>query len=93
MYAKNSQINPSADVTNSIMYQVAHSAVDRLKNIVNISLLTLEIEEQLPVMPSAVPVKEAHKPTTKLTAKQASPSSFTTSSKTTDKQTLTSAKK
>ena len=91
MYAKNSQINPSADATNSIMYQVAQQAVDRLKNIVNIPLLKLEIEEpQPPVVPppataAALPVKEVNKPTTKstkqaakLTIKQLGPSTSST---------------
>ena len=99
MYAKNSQINPSADVTNSIIYQVANSAVDRLKNIVNVTLLTIEKEEQPPVVtpPPAVPAKEPNKSaakstTVKQTVKTPIDKQAAANSKTTDKQPVTTPK-
>lgn len=91
MYARNSTINPAADVTNSILYQVASMAVDQLKNIAQVPILRIEKDpEPIPaVVPLPVPASKTNISNTK--TKQVSKQA--TSSKLNEKQSLANLKK
>lgn len=91
MYARNSTINPGADVTNSILYQVASMAVDQLKNIAQVPILRIEKDsEPVPaVVPLPVPASKTNISNTK--TKQVSKQA--TSSKLNEKQSLANLKK
>ena len=90
MFARDSKVNPSSDVTNSILYQVAHSTVDQLKNIVNIVPL-LKFEKEEPPVPAPAPppqptVPSVIIPKTNLANKAASNKAAVNTSKPNDKQ-------
>ena len=91
MYARNSTIDPAADVTNSILYQVASMAVDQLKNIAQVPILRIEKDpEPIPaVVPLPVPASKTNISNTK--TKQVSKQA--TSSKLNEKQSLANLKK
>lgn len=86
MYSKDSKINPNADVTNAILYQVAHTAVDKLKNIVNVPLILTSEPEPSPQVEEIKPQTNGKQ--TKSVTKTTTPTT-TTSATTSNKQLAT----